>query len=365
VWTRDQWLAYYQQEMRQVMAKRRVVDERYDPAKAIAVQTRYLLRLARNYGMLDWAFQAYHGGEGGVEKTVRTYAGPNHRWLASAEPAIRGELPHRGSYGRRAVTFEQIYFGATPLSHPDTFSYLYGRSDHHRYYWWKVLMAERAIALYRKDPREFRREWAALRPGQRLEVAWYPNATEQSFHSVADLRQAYKLGKLVRLPADLRPHGLVAGNVAPLDAANAFQYKGLRPAAMGALLRLAKLYRENGGAGAPLRIHALVQTTGYRQILASRIPPPWVRNPPDDPADIPVDLHATGYCFDIERPQSAWHRKVFEYALGLLADRQRIYWIDETSVGPRRYHICPSPNYARELTRTYEAARPSSAKKRG
>ena len=30
-----------------MMAQRRLVDERYDPAKAIAAQTRYLLRLAR------------------------------------------------------------------------------------------------------------------------------------------------------------------------------------------------------------------------------------------------------------------------------------------------------------------------------
>ena len=36
-----------------------------------------------------------------------------------------------------------------------------------------------------------------------------------------------------------------------------------------------------------------------------------------------------------------------------------------TIFGPRRYHVCPSPDYARELTRTFEAARPSGGKKRG
>src|SRR5207253_9023278 len=136
----------------------------------------------------------------------------------------RGVLAQRGSYRRirPMLSFEDLYFGTTPRSHPDAYSYLYGRSDYHRYYWWKILMAERAIALYRKDPQEFRREWAALRPGQRLEVAWYPNAAEVSFHSVADLERAYTRGKLVRLPADLRPYGLVAGDVAPLDAAHAY-----------------------------------------------------------------------------------------------------------------------------------------------
>lgn len=364
-WTRDQWIAYLGKQIREIEAKRKGVDERYDPARAIAAQTRYLVRLARRYGSLDWAFQAYHGGEGGVQNTVSYYLGPRYRAFASAEAAIRGVLPDRGSYRRvrSPLNFEDLYFGTTPLSHPAAFSYLYGRSDYHRYYWWKIEMAERAIALYRKDPKEFRRQWEALRPGQRLEVAWYPKVKDLSFHTVADLKQAYADGTLVRLPADLKRYSLVTGNVAPLDPENAYQYKGLRPAAMGALLRLAEIYRENGGASAPLRIQGLAQTTGMMSLLAERNPPPWVRNPPDDPADIPVDLHATGLCFDLERPQAAWNRKVLEYALGVLADRQRIYWIDETVYGPRRYHICPSPGYTRELTRTYQASLPTSGKK--
>jgi hypothetical protein len=204
-----------------------------------------------------------------------------------------------------------------------------------------------------------------LRPGQRLEVAWYPEVQKLSFHTVADLKEAYASGKLVRLPADLKRYSLATDNVSPLDPENAYQYKGLRPAAMGALLRLAEIYRDNGGASAPLRIHSMTQTSGMMSLLANRYPPPWVRTPPDDPADIPIDMHATGLCFDLERPASAWNRKVLEYALGVLADRQRIYWVDETVFGPRRYHICPSPGYTRELTRVYQAALPAQKKKQG
>jgi hypothetical protein len=100
------------------------------------------------------------------------------------------------------------------------------------------------------------------------------------------------------------------------------------------------------------------------ELLAARYPPPWVRKPPDDPADLHIDLHATGFCFDLARPGTAWNRKVLEYALGILADRQRIYWVDETIFGPRRYHVCPSPGYTRELTRAYEAALAAPGKKR-
>src|SRR5205823_10079834 len=94
--TRDQLIARRAQELRLVEAKRRQVDERYDPAKAIASQTRYLVRMARRYGSLDWVFQAYHGGEGGVRNTVGYYLGARARQFPTTECAIRGMLASRG-----------------------------------------------------------------------------------------------------------------------------------------------------------------------------------------------------------------------------------------------------------------------------
>src|SRR5262249_19181524 len=93
--------------------------------------------------------------------------------------------------------------------------------------------------LYRRDPAVFREQWRALRPGQRLEIVWYPNSKELNFHDAAALKEGYAAGKLVRWSSNARKHGLVLGDIAPLDPANAFQYKGLRPEAMGALYRIA------------------------------------------------------------------------------------------------------------------------------
>ena len=64
--SRDQWIAYRKSQRAPLVAKRRKVDERYDPAKAIMAQTRYLVGLTRRYGGVDWALQAYHGGEAGA-----------------------------------------------------------------------------------------------------------------------------------------------------------------------------------------------------------------------------------------------------------------------------------------------------------
>jgi len=52
----------------------------------------------------------------------------------------------------------------------------------------------------------------------------------------------------------------VLDHIAPLDPANAYQYKGLRPEALGALFRVADLYLANGGSRIPLRLQSLVQT---------------------------------------------------------------------------------------------------------
>jgi hypothetical protein len=350
--TRDELIAKRAHEMRLLEAKRRQADERYDPAKAIASQTRYLVRMACRYGSLDWVFQAYHGGEGGVRNTVAYYLGDRWKQFGSPECAIRGVLASRGGVERvrEPLTFEDLYFKTTPVTQPAAFTYLYGRSDNHRYYWWKILAAERAIDLYRRDPANFREQWQALRPGQHLEVVWYPRSNDLNFHDVAALKQGYAAGQLVHWPATARSHGLVLGDIAPLDPANAYQYKGLRPEALGALFRIADLSLNSGGSSAPLRVVSLVQTEQYRAELNARHPPAWMRHP-TKPEDIPIDMEPTGLCFDLQRPTADWNRKVLEYALSWLADRNQIYWVEEWGQGPPRYHVCPSPDYRRELVR--------------
>jgi hypothetical protein len=319
--------------------------------------------MARRYGSLDWVFQAYHGGEGGVRNTVSYYLGSRWQQFASAESAIRGVLASRGGGYQRVrepLSFEELYFRTSPLTHPMAFSYLYGRSDNHRYYWWKILAAERAIEVYRRDPREFLEQWRALRPGQRLEVVWYPNSKELSFRDVAELKRGYASGELVRWPASARNRGLVLGDVAPLDPANGFQYKGLRPEALGALYRIAAVYLANGGSKQALRIHSLVQPEAYRAQLNARRPPTWMRRV-TKPEDVPIDMQPTGLCFDIERPTTEWNRKVLEYALGILADRNQIAWVEEREQGPRRYHITPAPQFRQELARS---VKPTIGKKK-
>ena len=94
---REQWIARYESELAALERKRLEADERRDPRKAIFAQTRYLVRLWRRFGSLDWALQAYHGGERGAERTL-------------------GYFLSEG--GKSPVSFADLYFGTSPRKTP-------------------------------------------------------------------------------------------------------------------------------------------------------------------------------------------------------------------------------------------------------
>ena len=335
-YTKEQWLDLRRTQRESLVAKRRIVDERFDPAKSVRVQTRYLLRLTRRYGGVDWALQAYHGGEGGVSRTVGLYArshGPYQ--LASRGAGSRSNMP----------AYSDLYKRVTPTAAPAAFAYLYGRSDDHRNYWWKVLMAEQALTLYHRDPEEFKRQWQSLKPGYSTDVVYYPEPEPLQFQDGASLRAAHRSGEIVPLPPTAPTLGLKT-DVATLDPASAPLLKGLRPEAMGALLKLARLYRSHGGKDA-LVLTGMARTAGYQALWDAKYP----RKPL--PADVPRDpeYHTTGLVFDIKRPQRDWDRKVLEYALGALHDSLRIAWRKEggRDGGPARYHVTPNPRFKSEF----------------
>jgi hypothetical protein len=342
-WTRDQWIAYRKAQWEDLVAKRRRADERFDPEKAVKVQTKYLLGLTRQFGGVDWALQAYHGGEAGAGRTMGLFlsAGGGGTQLASRDGTL---VPGMS----RWLPYSELYRHVTPTGTPAAFSYLYGRSDDHRYYWWKVLMAERALDFYRKDREGFEKEWKALGPGMSADYAFYQDPSEYQFADNAALKAAYHEGELVSFPKAAVALGVKTANIAALDPESAPLQKGLRPEAMGALLRLAHIYRSYGG-GEALVVLSMVQSSAYRQLWNTRYPPAPL--PPGIPRD--PEYHTTGFVFDLQRPANDWDRKVLEYAFGRLYDNLRISWRKEDGWGSRRYHVVVNPSYKAEMAEYY------------
>ncbi|MEO7714592.1 MAG: hypothetical protein ABIY70_00190 [Capsulimonas sp.] len=315
--------------------QRRRLDPRYDPRRAIFAQTNYLLNLYPRFPGGDWLFQAYHGGEAGVQRTLKKYLASE--WPGSAAAAIR-----YGDAGSR-LSFEQVYLTSEPRRHAAAFSYLYGRGDDHRHYWWKLRAAQEAIALYRRDPAEFRRQWEALMPGRSTDALWY--GATLAIPNTAALTAATERGELTSLSGV--PGVVLSRPAQPIVA---------RPEARGALALVAGVYQHVGG-NLPLTLGDAALSQQDAVWLAANAPSPAQAGPPEPdirPGGGPLanfNAHTTGVVFDLERPSDRNARKILEYALGYWKDRQVLWWKEERDDGVRRYHVAPNPAYRLALAR--------------
>ncbi len=303
-------------------SKRAVLDERYDPKKAIFAQTRYLLGISSAYPSPSWLFQAYHGGEGGVTRELKDYCGVS--WPGS--PALAITKCGEGTPANRYLTFENVYFGSTPKSHADAFRYLYSRGDDHRHYWWKLRVAQEALDLYGRNPAESAKVCKDLYPGSPAPMVWYGKNNPRLL-SLDEMNAAYGNHELVKVipTADLVP------SRTPDDPVNASAYCVLRPSASGALDLVMQAYKKCGGVS-PIRLLDLTRTLDLnirrdRRIAASTPPPPsfapgkplWPPQP--NPVHDQFDFHTDGLEFDIERPANTEDRMIMDYCIGYFEDR--------------------------------------------
>ncbi len=306
-------------ELASLRAKRREADERYDLAKAITAQTRYLLKLHGRYPSPQWIFQAYHGGEAGVSRTLKLYGG--------------------------APDFESLYFDLTPKTNLPAFLYLYGRSDDHRYYWWKICVAQEVLALFRRDKQAFQAEWEGLIPGRSKAVLWYPSAHHEALPAYLAVMDAVKAGKLA--PIKPSENLLIAK-----EAGEAF----LRPETAALLRLILQTYREYGGTSPAL----LTAATTPQDLLAERHkalsekhPPKPILHllPPANPAFNPVgdvapadfDLLSTGLAFQIKPPANTTQRRILDFAMSVWSDKNLLWYYKSREANA--LVVIPNPRY--------------------
>lgn len=107
---------------------RRRVDDRFDPAKALAGTARYLkLALAEFDGREDLAFVSYHMGMGNLNGVIEAFGG--------------GPRP-----------YVELYFDSTPSRHKAAYDKLATFGDDSSNYYWKLLAARDIMRAYRADP---------------------------------------------------------------------------------------------------------------------------------------------------------------------------------------------------------------------
>ena len=159
-------------------AQRRVIDERFDPAKALDATARYLIFARKQLGREDLAFVSYHMGVGNLQSVIEAYDG--------------GDEP---SYAR-------IFFDSTPATHPEVTRMLMRFGDDSSNYLWKVYAAAEIMRLYRSDPEELARAAALQGAKNSAEEVLHPQESTPQFADPDALRRAYDDGEVVAFPDD-------------------------------------------------------------------------------------------------------------------------------------------------------------------
>ena len=250
-------------------AQRRRVDERFDPARALAATARYLKIAREKFGREDLAFVSYHMGIGNLDGVIRDFAGP----------------------GAADLPYAQLYFDSTPLRHPAAYRRLASFGDDSSTYYWRLLAARDIMRSYRRDRGGLGREAARRGAEPSAARALHPPGATHAFTDPGALADARAAGSLVPLPA-----AGTSADVAPgpeLDALArrlgqpADRYRLLRPAALDALRYLGAGVAAVAPGSPPLAVaRATIDRRSAAQLGEDLQPPP---------------LDTSGYAFELAR----------------------------------------------------------------
>ena len=302
--------------IRRLLSRRRTVDERFDPVKALAATARYLVIAKKALHRDDLAIASYHMGIGNLQGALR-------------------------DYGDDDVSYARLYFDSTPLRHAAAYRRLASLGDDSSTYLWRVAAAREIMRLYRSDPAQLDRISRLQNAKNSAEEVLHPGDETPRFTEPLQLRAAYDRGEIVPLPqAELLRRGLAIdpgmGELAERLGRRRTTYRGLRGPALALLEYLgAQVMRIS--AQRPLVVTSTVRDQEYQRLLLKR----------NRQATANYSLHTTGWAFDILRSyRSRAQAMAFQFELGRLQSHDLIAWVRE----PAAIHVTVSAA-ARELFR--------------
>lgn len=283
------------------MHARRLVDERFDPPKALAATARYLQIAKSRLGRDDLAIAAYHMGIGNMQSALAAYG--------------KGEVP-----------YARLYFDSTPLRHAKAYRILASLGDDSSTYLWRILAAKEIMRLYREDPSGLARRAELQGRKASAEEVLHPSDRTRAYADPFALGRARASGELAPLdPRALARAGIridpTMGELASRIHQSPRLYRALRPQALKILEVIGTGTRQISDTG-PLVVTSTVRDKRYQHVLAAR----------NIEATRNFSLHTTGWAFDISRTyRSHAQALAFQFMLDRLTALNMIAWVREPS----------------------------------
>ncbi|MBA3747825.1 MAG: hypothetical protein H0W96_10105 [Solirubrobacterales bacterium] len=299
--------------MARLQERRRLVDERFDPPKALAATARYLVIAREELGRADLAVQSYHMGIGNLQNALR-------------------------DYGEDDISYARLYFDSTPTHHRKAYRRLAALGDDSATYLWRIAAAREIMRLYRSDPAQLDRMSQLQNAKNSAEEVLHPQDETEVFATPDDLRDAYDDGRLIALPrARLLRRGLAIdrgmGELAGRLKRSRTTYRGLRGPALALLAYVGAGVKSISG-DEPLVVTSTVRDKRYQRVLLSR----------NREATPNYSLHTTGWAFDVLRTYASRAQALaFEFMLGRLQSHNLIAWVRE----PAAIHVTVSTDAER------------------
>jgi soluble lytic murein transglycosylase-like protein len=294
--------------VKRLRARRRAIDERFDPPKALAATARYLVIARKELGRADLAVESYHMGIGNLQSALR-------------------------DYGEDDISYARLYFDSTPTNHAKAYHRLAALGDDSATYLWRIMAAREIMRLYRSDPGKLDRISALQNAKNSAEEVLHPQSDTEQFASPDDLRAAYDDGRIVALPrAALLERGIAIdrgmGELAGRLKRSRTTYRGLREPALSLLAYIGDGVKAISG-DAPLVVTSTVRDAAYQRQLLRR----------NREATANYSLHTTGWAFDILRTYASRAQALaFEFMLERLQSHDLIAWVRE----PAAIHVTVS-----------------------
>ncbi len=302
-------------------ARRRRVDERFDPAKALAATVRYLTAARARFGREDLAVVAYHMGFGNLERAIRDYSGDT-------------TTPVREIVARDKLSYAKLFFDSSPLRHADTYRFLNALGDDSITYYWRILAAREIVRMARSDPERLQTLQDLHDNKGSSEEVLHPAGSTQRFAQPGDVQKAIDDGTLEHVPSTgTRKLGFVVdpqlGQQARRLGRKPSLYRALRPEALSLLIYMGAGVRAIDPGARPLRVTSAVRDQRYQDLLLQTNPE----------ATAAYSLHTTGFTFDIlRRYRDRRAAEAFQFMLDRLQALDLIAWVRE----PASIHVTVS-----------------------